>query len=166
MPPPLALASDLKERVTTMSIEFNSVHDVPNNGTHEPDNMPEAVDSESTIPMDEARNGNLWHSEAGRKGAHRVHQLIREGRLYEQEHGLKRGRQRLRQLMEMGKLYEQEHSLVPEEETKGRVRLSRMEREELLKTLLQCLVRLSKPSFRDDFERVLSVLASKTGDAA
>src|SRR5438105_1857974 len=44
-----------------------------------------------------------WHAEAGRKGAHRVHQLIQEGRLYEQEHGLKRGRQRLRQLIELGK---------------------------------------------------------------
>src|SRR5438132_675640 len=31
------------------------------------------------------------HVEAGRKGARRVHQLIQEGKLYEQEHGLKRG---------------------------------------------------------------------------
>src|SRR5258707_15875298 len=53
------------------------------------------------------------HALAGRKGAHRVHQLIEEGRLYEQEHGLKSGRQRLRQLIELGKLYELEHGLRP-----------------------------------------------------
>src|SRR5262245_40622904 len=29
------------------------------------------------------------HAQAGRKGARRVHQLIQEGRLYEQVHGLK-----------------------------------------------------------------------------
>ena len=44
-----------------------------------------------------------WRARAGRKGAHRVHQLIQEGRLYEQEHGLKRGRQRLRQLISTSK---------------------------------------------------------------
>src|SRR4051812_15273262 len=47
--------------------------------------------------------GRRWHVQAGRKGACRVHQLIQEGRLYEQEHGLTRGRQRLRQLIELGK---------------------------------------------------------------
>src|SRR3954451_1688737 len=51
------------------------------------------------------------HAEAGRKGARRIHQLIQEGKLYEQEHGFKRGRQRLRQLIEEGKLYEEEHGL-------------------------------------------------------
>src|SRR5690348_11438892 len=54
-----------------------------------------------------------WQARAGREGARRVHQLIQAGRLYEQEHGLKRGRQRLRQLIELGKLYEQEHGLRP-----------------------------------------------------
>src|SRR6516164_7630243 len=52
-----------------------------------------------------------WHVEAGRKGARRIHQLIEQGKLYEQEHGLKSGRQRLRQLIQEGKLYEQEHGL-------------------------------------------------------
>jgi hypothetical protein len=37
------------------------------------------------------------HAEAGRKGAFRIHELVRLGKLYEQEHGLKRGRQRRRQ---------------------------------------------------------------------
>src|SRR5437660_699172 len=72
-----------------------------------------------------------WHAEAGRKGAHRVHQLIQEGKLYEQEHGLKSGRQRLRQLIELGKLYEQEHGLQPDQPRKPGERLSRMEREDL-----------------------------------
>jgi hypothetical protein len=101
-----------------------------------------------------------WHSEAGRKGAHRVHHLIKLGRLYEQEHGLKRGRQRLRQLMELGKLYEQEHGLAPEAENKTRTRLSRMERDEVLQTLLECLIRVAKPSFRAEFERMLDKQSS------
>src|SRR5947209_15668842 len=54
-----------------------------------------------------------WHANAGRKGALRIHQLIQEGRLYEQEHGLKSGRQRLRQLIELGKRYEDEHGVRP-----------------------------------------------------
>jgi hypothetical protein len=64
------------------------------------------------------------HAEAGRKGARRIHDLIRLGRLYEQEHGLTRGRQRLRQLIEEGKLYEQEHGLGPRR-VKRRSRLRR-----------------------------------------
>src|SRR5260370_13525338 len=46
------------------------------------------------------------HAEAGRKGAHRIHELIRQGRLYEREHGLKPGRQRLRHLIQEAKLYQ------------------------------------------------------------
>src|SRR5690242_12494629 len=73
------------------------------------------VQPEVVHPENQTGNGDgekhPWHAEAGRKGARRVHQLITEGRLYEQEHGLKRGRQRLRQLIELGKLYEQEHGL-------------------------------------------------------
>src|SRR4051794_33773132 len=53
----------------------------------------------------EAHGEPTWHADAGRKGAQRIHQLIQQGRQYEQEHGLKRGRQRLRQLIEEGKLY-------------------------------------------------------------
>ncbi len=98
------------------------------------------------------------HAEAGRKGAHRIHQLIQEGRLYEQEHGLKRGRQRLRQLIELGKIYEQEHGLRPGR-TKHRERLSRLGREELLATLLRCLLRLAKPSFRPEFRRLVEALS-------
>jgi hypothetical protein len=96
------------------------------------------------------------HARAGRKGAHRVHQLIREGRLYEQEHGLKRGRQRLRQLIELGKLYEQEHGLRPARK-RGR-RLSRAGRQELVATLLECLVRIARPSFRAELTRLVEAL--------
>src|SRR4051812_29191611 len=64
--------------------------------------QPEGADASGAEPR-------RWHAEAGRKGAARAQQLIQEGKLYEQEHGLKRGRQRLRQLIELGKLYEEEH---------------------------------------------------------
>lgn len=98
------------------------------------------------------------HARAGREGARRVHQLIREGRLYEQEHGLKRGRQRLRQLIELGRLYEQEHGLRPVRPKKRGQRLSRLGRQELLSTLLDCLVRIARPSFRQELMRLVEVL--------
>lgn len=111
-------------------------------------------------PAGQASDGESrrWHAEAGRKGAHRVHQLVQEGKLYEQEHGLKRGRQRRRQLIELGKLYEAEHGLRPERRKGRGKRLSRGEREELLTTLLRCLVRIVKPSFRADLVRLVEGL--------
>ena len=105
-------------------------------------------------------------AEAGRKGAYRVHQLIREGKLYEQEHGLKRGRQRLRQLIELGKLYEQEHSVRPIRKNAGRERLSRTDREDILATFLRCLVRLAKPSFRGKLRELSKRLADVPTDHA
>jgi len=104
------------------------------------------------------------HAEAGRKGARRVHELIREGRLYEQEHGLKRGRQRLRQLIELGKLYEQEHGLRPHRP--GRRRLSRVGRGEVVETLLRCLLRLARPAFRPELARLAEALRGEPGQAA
>lgn len=129
------------------------------------------VSTNATVPVPvEAAGGEAgperWQAEAGRKGARRVHQLIREGRLYEQEHGLKRGRQRLRQLIELGKLYEQEHGLRPAPRKKHAERLSRADRQELLATLLQCLVRLAKPSFRADLLRLTESLAQVADDQA
>jgi hypothetical protein len=109
-----------------------------------------------TVEPEVAAEVRRRHAEAGRKGAHRVHELIREGRLYEQEHGLKRGRQRLRQLIELGKLYEQEHGLRPRK--KLGLRLSRLKRDELLATFLQCLVRLARPSFRAELLRLVEAL--------
>src|SRR5262249_55063557 len=62
--------------------------------------------TETVTPHEPNGEASNQHAEAGRKGAQRLHQLIQLGRLYEQEHGLKRGRQRLRQLIQEGKLYE------------------------------------------------------------
>ncbi len=75
--------------------------------------LPVAVPSSNRVPEEQAVPGSEQSTTvnryvvAGRKGAERIHQLIQRGRLYEQEHNLKRGRQRLRQLIEEGKLYEQ-----------------------------------------------------------
>ena len=137
------------------------------------------------VPMDEVKDNPLpepaqavevvpvkgqpedWHAEAGRKGARRVHELIQRGRLYEQEHGLKSGRQRLRQLAELGKVYEQEHGLRPVGKKKRAGRLSRGEREELLSTLLQCLLRIAKPSLRAGLTQLIAALdEDKKNEAA
>jgi hypothetical protein len=107
------------------------------------------------LPGEEAgRAGNGWRAEAGRKGARRVHQLMRLGLLYEQEHGLKSGRQRLRQLIEEGKLYEQEHGLRPGVRNRAR----RVNHREALATLLQAVARLAKPSYRADVLRLVDAL--------
>ena len=121
-----------------------------------------AVAAEATEP--EAADGvseesRRWHAEAGRKGARRIHELIEAGKLYEREHGLKRGRQRLRQLIELGKLYEQEHGLQPAPRKRRRsARLSPAGREEVLATLLECLLRIAKPSFRAELTRLVEAL--------
>jgi hypothetical protein len=119
------------------------------------------------LPVEPSANGvaHQQRAEAGRKGANRVHQLIRAGRLYEQEHGLKRGRQRLRQLIELGKLYEQEHGLRPAPRKRG-ARLSRTDRDAVVATLLQCLRRIAKPSFRPELERLAAALHDDAGHAA
>jgi hypothetical protein len=123
-----------------------------------------------TEPATEVGNGveaSHWRTEAGRKGARRVHQLMQEGLLYEQEHGLKSGRQRLRQLIELGKVYEQEHGVQPKRPHKRRERLTRMERAELLSTLLDCLLRIVKPSFRAELEQLVAALRPvEKGNAA
>jgi hypothetical protein len=106
-----------------------------------------------------------WRNEAGRKGAKRVHQLIQAGKLYEQEHGLKSGRQRLRQLIELGKLYEAEHGRPTGKPRRG-TRLSRVERDEVVATLVQCLIRIAKPSFRADLERLAGTLSNVEKDQA
>jgi hypothetical protein len=154
-----------------------AIHDVApinttNTGTEHPEVAP-AAPVETPTPQAEpaeskpeaVNGGGRWHAEAGRKGAQRVQQLIEEGKRYEQEHGLKRGRQRIRQLIELGKRYEQEHDLRPRRTGKRRERLGRGQRKELLATLLRCLVRLSKPSFRADFGRLIKELQGEEGRA-
>jgi hypothetical protein len=101
------------------------------------------------------------HAEAGRKGAQRIHQLIQHGRLYEREHGLKPGRQRLRQLIEEGKLYEKEHGLKSESKRARGTRRPRVTAEQLLKTLLQSLLRLAKPVHRSRILELVHALESE-----
>jgi hypothetical protein len=172
---------DQQERIITPTAGAAELAalDTPNVRDHGPPSPPEVVAPVSAgtevAPTEhvngEQHNGveeerRQWHVEAGRKGAHRVHQLIQEGKLYEKEHGLKRGRQRLRQLLELGKLYEQEHGLQPGRPQKGGKRLSRMERAKLLGTFLQCLLRIAKPSFRAELLRLTQVLQEQTDDSA
>jgi hypothetical protein len=155
----------------------HQIEEVVHSTPHTPDSRP--AENEVPAPTEaptadaavESTNGTAsevrgWHAEAGRKGAHRVHQLIQEGKLYEQEHGLTSGRQRLRQLIELGKQYEQEHGLQPGQPRKVRERLSRMEREETLATFLQCLLRIAKPSFRAELLRLVEVVQQQPQDHA
>ena len=130
---------------------------------------PEQPAAPIPVKHTEGMNGvaeEAWHARAGREGARRVHQLIQAGRLYEQEHGLKRGRQRLRQLIELGKLYEQEHGLRPTRAKKRGQRLSRLGRQELMATLLECLVRIAKPSFRAELTRLAQTLMQESNGRA
>jgi hypothetical protein len=108
---------------------------------------------EPTPPTD------AWRTEAGRKGAQRIHQLIEAGRQYEQEHGLKSGRQRLRQLIELGKRYEEERGAAAPERKRRGTRLTRAERDEVVATLLRCLVRIAKPSFRPELTKLADALS-------
>src|SRR5581483_12109240 len=98
-------------------------------------------------------------AEAGRKGAHRVHELIQRGKLYEQEHGLKRGRQRLRQLIEEGKLYEQEHDLSPR---RPRKRGPRVGSKQVLTRLLESLIRIARPAYRPHLAHLVQTLQDIT----
>jgi len=120
------------------------------------------VESPAAVAPEEASlngEGSSQHAEAGRKGAQRLHHLIRLGKLYEQEHGLKRGRQRLRQLAEEGRLYEQEHGLAPKRVRKRGPRLSS---EQLLRRLLDVLVRIAKPSHRSHLLDLIRALEGET----
>ncbi len=135
------------------------------NGTPSPAVSPEAApvaDLASTngASTEEISDVPSRHAEAGRKGAHRIHQLIELGRMYEKEHGLKRGRQRLRQLIELGKVYEAEHGLRTPG-PKKRNRLSRMRQQEVLGTLLQCLLRIARPSLRGKLARLIETLGEE-----
>lgn len=146
----------LPEANASVAVPETPVAAVPTPPT---DVQPVVVDDTNGV---EPRNQRV---EAGRKGAQRVHQLIREGKLYETEHGLKSGRQRLRQLLELGKLYEQEHGSRPVKQ-KRRERLTRSDREELLTTFLRCVLRLAKPSFREELVELIGKLQKeKPGQA-
>jgi hypothetical protein len=97
-----------------------------------------------------------WHAAAGRKGAERIRQLIQEGRLYEQEHGLKSGRQRLRQLIEEGKRYEQEHGLPGGRKISRRP--PRVGSQQSLLQFMHSFQRLAKPRVRAHIQRLIEQL--------
>lgn len=110
-------------------------------------------DAPMLVPAEHNGDGSRF-ALAGRKGAERVHLLIERGKLYEKEHGLKRGRQRLRQLIEEGKLYEKEHGL----ESGRRTRRSRLSSEQVVRRLLEALVRIARPAYRKSLREVVSAL--------
>jgi hypothetical protein len=120
--------------------EFQEPSAVSGEGTAT--HLPATPSVENVEPV-HTNGTTTWRTEAGRKGAERIRDLIRAGRLYEKEHGLTRGRQRIRQLIEQGKLYEQEHGL-----RSANVRRRRMSTDELLVNFFQSLVRLVKPKNR------------------
>jgi len=114
-----------------------------------------------TPPADSAPEVPNRFATAGKLGAERVHQLIRLGQRYEQEHGLKRGRQRLRQLIQLGKRYEQDHGLA------APVRRPRKSREDVWVDFVRALARGVKPTYRKDVERLVGELRrAETGPAA
>jgi len=79
------------------------------------------------------RSPSPQHAEAGRKGAFRIHELVRLGKLYEQEHGLSPRRKR---------------------------RTPRLKPQQVLNGLLQTLWHVARPKYRADLRRLLEVLDS------
>ena len=120
-----------------------------------------AVDVTASEVSDVPEEAGGWRVEAGRKGALRIHQLIENGRRYEEEHGLKSGRQRLRQLIEEGKLYEKEHGLNPERRRARGSRPKRLSSEQQVLGFLQSVLRLAKPRFRSEVARLIQILESE-----
>jgi hypothetical protein len=100
---------------------------------------------------------------AGKRGAERVHQLIRFGHQYEKEHGLKRGRQRIRQLIQLGRRFEVEHGLA------APARRKRKSKADAWAEFVKALARVVKPAYRKDVERLVAKLAepqpAPAGDA-
>jgi hypothetical protein len=124
-----------------------------------------AVESQVSLPIDAQPTGTVPEApnrfaSAGRLGAERVHQLIRLGQQYEQEHGLKRGRQRLRQLIQLGKRFEQEHGLA------APVRRPRKSRDDVWAEFVRALTRVVKPTYRRDVERLVENVRREIVDAA
>jgi hypothetical protein len=114
--------------------------------------LPEVVETVSQPEAADPAEPNRFAT-AGKLGAERVHQLIRLGQQYEQEHGLKRGRQRLRQLIQLGKRYEVEHGLAAPKR-----RRKRLSREDAWADFVKALARVVKPAYRKDVERLVEAL--------
>ena len=72
------------------------------------------------------------------------------------------GRQRLRQLIEEGKLYEQEHGLTPKRARKR----PRLNERQVLTRLLDALTRIARPSYRPLLAQLAQALAEEVAPSA
>ena len=89
------------------------------------------------------------HAAAGRLGAERVRELVRLGRMYEQEHGLSRGRQRQLQLIQLGRRYEVEHGLAAPK------RPRRKSHARVWADFLRSLAEVMRPAYRRELDALL-----------
>ena len=119
-----------------------------------PELLVDPVDAALPALEQDKAESEKWHAEAGRKGAQRLHHLMKLGLLYEKEHGLKRGRQRIRQLVQEGRLYEQEHGLS----TKPRRTRRRLNGDQLVQSFFRTLLPMLKPSYRDKLGKMVEQL--------
>jgi hypothetical protein len=112
------------------------------------DVSPEVVAPEAAA---EPKVVDAVRSAAGRAGALRVQELVRLGREYEREHGLKAGRQRRRQLIALGRRYEVEHGLAAPKSRKRK-------RGDAWTEFLAALARVVKPAHRPAVEQLVAAL--------
>lgn len=106
-----------------------------------------------------SQSSNPARAEAGRRGGTRFHELVRLGRLYEQEHHLTAGRQRLKQLVQLGRRYEQEHGVA----TKPR---RRRRKGDAWQEFVAALARVVKPTHRAAVEQLAASLQRGEAKAA
>jgi len=98
-------------------------------------------------------------SEAARKGAERIKELIRLGEVFEREHGVKHGRERRRRLIELGKRYEVEHGLVhPAKHRPSRTRV--------WADFILALSQMVRPEYRRQVEDLAGLLAERPDEPA
>jgi hypothetical protein len=116
-----------------------------------PDVTETPATTEATKPVAEPKPVNAVRSAAGRAGAKRVQELVRLGREYEREHGLKAGRQRRRQLIQLGRRYELEHGLAAPKPRKRK-------RGDACTEFLAALARVVKPAYRQALEQMIAAL--------
>jgi hypothetical protein len=100
------------------------------------------------------------HAAAGRLGAKRVHELVRLGRQYEQDHGLTRGRQRRRQLIQLGRRYESEHGLAAPKTPRRRSHAR------VWADFLRSLSEVMRPAYRRELDALLAGPDRPVGAAA
>jgi hypothetical protein len=120
-----------------------------------PEVVPVSEPVAAVEPVAAGRAVNPVRSAAGRLGARRVQELVRLGREYEREHGLKAGRQRRRQLIQLGRRYEQEHGLAAP-------KLRKRKRGDAWADFLTALVRVVKPAHRPAVEQLVAALRQPT----